>query len=265
MSPVDPNGFGESFRIETDESEGSRSINAAGELDSGSCDALLEAFEQAIAGPEQVQVSLDLRDVSFIDSSGMRTMIQIERIADERGIALFLVPPADEVTELLRTAGIVERMRVAAGVEPRQLGPEFFDRVDIELEREPRAPSLARAEIRGALQDHLDDADIATIVLLTSELVTNAVIHPKAPDAASMALRFWIYEGGVRVEVEDPGEGFDPGARASSSRHGGRGLFLVDRCAVTWGARRTEDERGRRFCVWFEFLGGDREPVAARG
>jgi anti-sigma regulatory factor (Ser/Thr protein kinase) len=203
--------------------------------------------------------------VSFIDSSGMRTMIQIERLASDRGIPLVLVPPPEEVTELLRTAGIADRMHVASGADPGRLGPDFSDRVDIELEREPHAPSLARAEIREALARRLKEDDIAIVVLLTSELVTNAVIHPNAPDDSNIALRFWVYEDGVRVEVEDPGDGFDPGSRSSSSRHGGRGLFLVDRCAMSWGARRSENERGRRFCVWFEFLGSDRESAAARG
>jgi anti-anti-sigma factor len=261
MNPPDPNGFGASFRIDTGESAGSRSIEAFGELDSGSCDKLLEAFERAVDGGPPVEVSLDLRRVSFIDSSGMRTMIQIERLANERGVPLVLVPPPGEVTELLRTAGIAERMNVpvaGAGL----LGPDFSDRVDLELEREPHAPSLARAEVREALAGRLDEDDISTVVLLTSELVTNAVIHPKAPDEANMALRFWVYDRGVRVEVEDPGDGFDPGKHSRSSRHGGRGLFLVDRCAMSWGARRSADERGPRFCVWFEFVGGDREGAA---
>jgi anti-anti-sigma factor len=262
MSPLDRNDFPVGFRIETSESAGSRSIESFGELDSGNCDELLEAFERAVSGGGPVEVSLDLRGVSFIDSSGMRTMIQIERIANERGIPLVLVPPPDQVTELLRTAGIAERMNVPASADAGLLGPDFSDRVDLELEREPYAPSLARAEVREALAGRLDEDDISTVVLLTSELVTNAVIHPKVPDKRNMALRFWVYDRGVRVEVEDPGNGFDPGNRRSSSRHGGRGLFLVDRCAMSWGARRTADERGPRFCVWFEFLGGGRAGAA---
>jgi anti-anti-sigma factor len=265
MSPLDRNDFPASFRIETSDSGNARSIEAFGELDSGCCDELLEAFERAVAGADLVEVSLDLRGVSFIDSSGMRTMIQIERLASERGIPLALVPPPEAVTELLRTAGIAEHMHVAPGTDSGQLGPDFSDRVDLELEREPHAPSRARAEIREALDGRLDEADIATVVLLTSELVTNAVIHPDAPDECNMALRFWVYDAGIRVEVEDPGDGFDPKNRASSSRRGGRGLLLVDRCAMNWGARRTEEERGRRFCVWFEFLGGDREGAALSG
>jgi anti-anti-sigma factor len=265
MSPLDPDGLGTSFRIETAASSGARSIEAFGELDSGSSGALLEAFERAVDGAGAVDVSLDLRGVSFIDSTGMRTMIQIERLAHERGIALMLVPPPDDVTELLRAAGIAEHMQVASDTDSGQLGPDFSDRVDLELEREPHAPSRARAEVREALDGRLDDADIATVVLLTSELVTNAVIHPDAPEDRNMALRLWVYDAGIRVEVEDPGDGFDPKNRSSSSRHGGRGLFLVERCALNWGARRTENEQGGRFCVWFEFLGDDRQGAAVSG
>ncbi len=265
MSPPDTDYFGASFRIETADSGNTRSIEAFGELDSGSSGELLEAFERAAAGGEAVEVSLDLRGVSFIDSTGMRTMIQIERLANERGIALVLVPPPEEVTELLRAAGIAEHMQVSSGTGSSRLGPDFSDRVDLELEREPHAPSRARAEVREALDGRLENADIATVVLLTSELVTNAVVHPDAPEASNMALRFWVYDGGIRVEVEDPGDGFDPENRTSSSRHGGRGLLLVERCAVSWGARHIEDDRGRRFCVWFEFLGSDREGAALSG
>ena len=265
MSPIEPNGSRARFRLETGASGDDRSIEAFGELDSGVCGELLEAFELAVAGGDPVEVSLDLRGVTFIDSSGMRTMIQIERLANELGIPLALVPPPDDVTELLRTAGIAERMHVAAGAEPGRLGPEFSDRVDLELAREPHAPSRARAEVREALDGRLEETDIATVVLLTSELVTNAVIHPKAPEESNLALRLWVYEDGIRVEVEDPGDGFDPANPSSSSPHGGRGLFLVDRCAMSWGARRTENDHGPRFCVWFEFLGGDRESAAMRG
>lgn len=263
MSAVEDAGFGERFAIESSASDGSRTIKVTGELDSGTCDALVEAFERAVADEDQAPLSLDLSDVAFIDSSGMRSMIQIERAAQDREIPLVLIPPPEDVTELLRTAGITDRMKLASGAGP--LGAEFLDRVDIELPREPMAPSRARTEIREALAGRLDDAEIATVVLLTSELVTNAVIHPEAAEGSTLELRIWVYRDGVKVEVEDPGKGFDPADRSSSSRHGGRGLFLVDRCSASWGARRAEDERGRRFCVWFEFMSGAPEPAAASG
>lgn len=253
------------FKVETDLSTRPVAIIAAGELDSGSCGSLTEAFEQVLAEHSGEPVSLDLQGVSFIDSSGMRSMIEMERTADERGIRLIVIPPPDQVTELLRTAGIAERMSLSEPAAGGGLGPGFLDRIDLELAREPAAPSRARAEIRAALEGRLEDSDIATVVLLTSELVTNAVVHPDAPETAPASLRIIIYEGGVRVEVQDPGNGFDPASPGAGSPHGGRGLVLVENCSASWGAQRTEGDGGAGFCVWFEFLAGQREAASATG
>jgi anti-sigma B factor antagonist len=262
MSAAD--GFARGFRVEETESDRSVTISVSGELDSGTCDALLEAFEQAIARDDLEELVLDLAGVSFIDSTGMRTIIEIERDLGERGARLVLVPPPDDVTALLQIAGIAERMNfVEAGAGA--LGPDFLDRVAIELEREPAAPSRARAEVREALAQHLDAADLSTVVLLTSELVTNAVVHPTRTVDATIGLEISVHEQGVRVEVEDSGEGFNPVApKPSPTQRGGRGLFLVDRCAASWGAGRDEREPGARFCVWFEFASGEREAAAAQ-
>ncbi len=253
------------FRIETAASAGTRSIKVFGELDSGTSEELLEAFERVVAERSEDALSLDLTEVSFIDSTGMRALIQIERIAADHGAALAVVPPPEDVTELLRTAGIAERMNLSSDTDHGPLGPEFINRINLELEREPYAPSRARAEVREALAGRLEDADIATVVLLTSELITNAVVHPKGAGDPLVGLRIGVYEGGVRVEVEDGGEGFDPAAPTVTSPHGGRGLFLVDRCSTSWGARPTDGEHGRRFCVWFEFVAGDQAAAAASG
>lgn len=253
------------FEVQTDLSSRPLAIIASGELDSGSCSSLTETFERILAEHPDEPVSLDLQRVSFIDSSGMRSMIEMERIAGERGIRLIVIPPPDQVTELLRTAGIAERMSLSEPAADAGLGPGFLDRVDLELAREPAAPSRARAEIRAALDGRFEDSDIATVVLLTSELVTNAVVHPDAPETAPASLRIIVYEGGVRVEVEDPGKGFDPASPVVSSPHGGRGLFLVESCAASWGAQRTEGEGSTGFCVWFEFLPGQREAASVTG
>lgn len=253
------------FGIRTARSTHTLTISVTGELDSGTCGELVETFERVLSEWEEgASVSLDLRAVSFIDSSGMRAMIQLERSAAERGVPLMLQPPPDEVTELLRTAGIAERMNIAAPTGGT-LGPDFLDRVEIDFPSEPMAPSLARGEVREALAGRLPDADIATVVLLTSELVTNAVIHGSAGDVGTVGLRISVHEDGVRVEVEDEGKGFDPASPTTSTPHGGRGLYLVDQCAARWGAREVDGPRGTRFLVWFEFTDGDREAAAVGG
>lgn len=257
-------GFAGGFRLETTESEHSVTIAASGELDSGTCGALLGALEGATARAGLGELVLDLAGVSFIDSTGMRTIIQVERDAAERGIRLAVVPPPDDVTELLRIAGIAGRISFTDAAA-RPVAPDFLDRVAIELEREPAAPSRARREVREALAEHLGDTDLATVVLLTSELVTNAVVHATPAADDKIGLEIAVHDQGVRVEVEDSGDGFNPTAPTPSvTQGGGRGLFLVDRCAASWGAGRDEDGSGGRFCVWFEFASGEPEPAGAQ-
>ena len=52
----------------------------------------------------------------------------------------------------------------------------------------------------------------------------------------------------VRVEVADPGQGFEPAPRDEAmTKPGGWGLYLVDRIADRWGVIRNRMNR-----VWFE-------------
>ena len=119
----------------------------------------------------------------------------------------------------------------------------------ISLEQSPHAPALARAAITG-FSDGSDIAPalLATLLLLVSEVVTNAVIHSRAPADAEIALSASLTDSGaVRIEVTDGGDGFTPVGRDPSSPGGGYGLYLVDRESVCWGVDRTGGTR-----VWFE-------------
>ena len=107
----------------------------------------------------------------------------------------------------------------------------------------PTAPRLARDE----LERHLPEAlalfrhDVA---LLTTELVTNAVLHAHSV----VDLDLYLYDDGVCVTVVDYGPG-TPEIRAPDERGGGYGLRLVDNVATRWGHERV-NPRGKR--VWFE-------------
>jgi anti-sigma regulatory factor (Ser/Thr protein kinase) len=99
----------------------------------------------------------------------------------------------------------------------------------------------------------LSESESEVVVLLTSELVTNAVVHPEHPEGASIGLRISADEGWVRVEVADSGQGFDPAELRPDERAvGGRGLLVVDRGAARWGISRDD-----RFSVWFELAEAD--------
>jgi anti-sigma regulatory factor (Ser/Thr protein kinase) len=120
--------------------------------------------------------------------------------------------------------------------------------LEIELEANPHAPAIARAAVNGfADRLELDRTTLATLALLVSEIVTNAVVHPDAEEGGKIALRALLSSGTLRVEVIDQGTGFTPAARDPAQIAGGYGLFLLDKQAARWGV-----ERCRGTSVWFE-------------
>ena len=228
-------------------------IEVRGELDSGTCEELMDAFRSLGAEPPKASLTLDLSRVSFIDSAGTRAVILIEREARERGINLAIAAPPGEVTELLRTAGVIEHFHLRPGTRGSGLDAStLLERVELELPRDPQSPARARAEVRELLAGH-DRTQVGDVVLLASEIVTNAVVHPDSASGAPIGLRIFTYEEGVRIEVDDDGQGFDVVARAEPEDERGRGLFLVDRFSSRWGTGHIRADRGRRFVVWFEF------------
>jgi anti-sigma regulatory factor (Ser/Thr protein kinase) len=208
----------------------------------------------------------------------MGAMILIEEQARRAGIQLTVIPPPEPVTELLRITGLADRLefRPAPGASPAlggSLHGEFIERVEFELAPVAEAPARARAELREGLEGRIEGAELATAILLTSELVTNAVIHASRLDDAPIKVRMAVFEDGVRVEVADSGQGFDPADLAVLAEapprelldpRGGRGLVLVDRCAARWGVQRQPRDLEMPFMVWFELeTPGDKEALSA--
>jgi anti-anti-sigma factor len=227
-------------------------IEVRGELDSGTSEELLKTFRSIVAENPDASITLDLSDVSFIDSAGTRTVILLQREARDRGVSATIAAPPTDVTELLRTAGVIDHFELRPSLRRGAVdASSLLERVELELPVDPQSPARARAEIRELMagRDHTQTADV---VLLASEIVTNSVVHPAARSSDGVNLRIFTYPEGIRVEVEDGGKGFDPAVPAAPRPERGRGLFLVDRFASRWGTEHVEDDRGPRFLVWFE-------------
>ena len=103
----------------------------------------------------------------------------------------------------------------------------------------PEAATRARRAVRslsGLIHpDHLDDLE-----LVASELVGNSVRYALtgSPDEA-IDLCIVASPGTVRLEVADPGPGFEPEvSKPSDLSQGGRGLFLVAALSHRWGVDR---------------------------
>lgn len=119
--------------------------------------------------------------------------------------------------------------------------------VQLEVGADPaevgRARRWARSRLAGSGIG--DDEPLAeTLILLISELVTNAVVHTGCP----AVLRMLFGGPGVRVEVADASDREPARRRAAGDDTGGRGLELVDGLADRWGWQR--EGAGKR--IWCE-------------
>lgn len=252
------------FRIETAEQGMQRSISVTGELDHCTCERLLDAFQQAIGGSAVSALVLDLRGLSFIDSAGLRTITGLELAARDADATLTVVPAPPAVMELLQLTGVGDRLTFEPRSGEAAPVPGFIERLIVEMPRDRAAPAHARNELRQVIAGRLSDPETATGLLLTSELVTNAVLHPKEDAAGPIELRITSFEDRVRVEVTDPGPGFDPAGIATVAEGtSGRGLLLVKALSTRWGIALPAASAKQRFSVWFELqLQGAANPVS---
>lgn len=84
---------------------------------------------------------------------------------------------------------------------------------------------------------------VDTATLLVSELVTNAILHARSD--VTVTVRRDTEQ--LRVAVSDTGEGLPQVRRATDTATTGRGLALVDACALAWGV----DPGSAGKSVWF--------------
>lgn len=136
-------------------------------------------------------------------------------------------------------------------------GPDVFssstartdpaDTLVFELAPGPTAGSAARRELlagNGTLPSSIRD----DVLLLVTELVTNAVRHSSAgPDGL---VRVELRRGTdiVRVAVSNEGTGFTASAPRERNEAEGWGLALIDRIADRWAVTPS----GSGTCAWFE-------------
>jgi anti-sigma regulatory factor (Ser/Thr protein kinase) len=120
----------------------------------------------------------------------------------------------------------------------------------------PECVSEARRFVAKAIGSGRRLADVA--VLLTSEIVTNAVVHSNSRCAGgTVILVITEMSGGVRVEVCDSGSELStPVVKGDVYASEGHGLLLVQALADQWGYVR--DETGTTVWFWLSLQAQDR-------
>lgn len=126
------------------------------------------------------------------------------------------------------------------------------DRLELQLLSTPHSPAVARRRLVERFGADLDSHALQDAQLLTSELVTNAVLHGRGPIELTMLLD----ETHLTVDVTDHGGGFERTARGPRALDavGGHGLNIVDALASRWGIQDGSSH------VWFELERHHRRP-----
>jgi anti-anti-sigma factor len=221
-------------------SAGDALISLTGELDLSGAGPLEEEIVRLVEADGIATVVLDLRELEFMDSSGLRMVALAARRLSAGDRSLVLVRGRDVVQRVFAITRMDQHLTFVD--DPDDVRPGGT--IDVELPSTPAAPARARGALDG-IEDRVSPERMRDVRLLVSELVTNAVRH-----AGGEAVRLVVALTGtlLRIEVHDPGKGFEVKPPPDDPlRASGWGLVLVEELADRWGI-----DHHPRTRVWFE-------------
>jgi anti-sigma regulatory factor (Ser/Thr protein kinase) len=117
----------------------------------------------------------------------------------------------------------------------------------LDFESTPEVVAVARRFVRDVLGAWHAEVDLDAVLLVTSELVTNAVLHARTEGSIRVIL-LGDRNPVVRIEVYDQNPRRPSIAECPADATSGRGLALVDSLANVWGMDNRPDGK----VVWAE-------------
>jgi serine/threonine-protein kinase RsbW len=142
--------------------------------------------------------------------------------------------------------GPCRRGRYTGTRRPRSGSRDVVDQPPRSLPASRQAPSEARRHVSEVCAGW-PASQLRVAQLLTTEIVTNAVVH----GSGEVVLRVAGGDHVLRVEVSDDGPGLPgPVSPTSPRQRGGRGLRILAAMATVWGVEPRDDGAGKT--VWFE-------------
>jgi anti-sigma regulatory factor (Ser/Thr protein kinase) len=124
----------------------------------------------------------------------------------------------------------------------------------VRLATGPAAAAEARRRVGDAIRSWQVPVDLDAALLLTSELVTNAVRHEAGQGPQAVVLAIACSRGRLRVDVHDTSRSLPTVAEvpADADAETGRGLLLVETLSDEWGFYRTPAGKAVYFTLAFE-------------
>lgn len=124
----------EPFAVEVQRRNHLTVVQPRGELDLATIETLRSTLDAAIAetlsaaldGMENARLVLDLRGLSFIDSTGLHLLIALDQRAQRDGFELSLLAPAPPIDRAIQLCGLDQALPFAASVDaaPADAGGE---------------------------------------------------------------------------------------------------------------------------------------------
>lgn len=99
-----------------DEPRGWHLVGAAGEIDIATAPTLEAALNAALDDGSE-RIAVDLSEVTFMDSTGLRSLISTQRRLEERGGSLAIVAPGGPARRLLEIAGVAGTLRLVESID----------------------------------------------------------------------------------------------------------------------------------------------------
>jgi anti-sigma B factor antagonist len=99
------------FRVEVRSQDQATVIAVSGELDLASSPALQEELDRVSSSDSQLLI-IDLRELDFMDSTGLSVLVRAHQRAEEQGRRLAMVKGPQQVQRLLSLTGVADRLTV---------------------------------------------------------------------------------------------------------------------------------------------------------
>jgi DNA-binding NarL/FixJ family response regulator len=208
--------------------------------------------EEAIALARRHEPDVVVLDLAMPVMDGLTALPALREAAPGVRVVILSGFPAHQMGPAAKDAGAVGYLEKGRSVST--LAADIHDlaavleRVEAVLERdlppEPRSASQARQALTTALISEVPDSALDTLVLLTSELVTNVVAHART----TCHLGVELFADVVRVSVSDEDARPLAPRAAGDDAESGRGLGLVEMLSSNWGVIT----RATGKTVWFE-------------
>jgi anti-sigma B factor antagonist len=97
------------FRLEVRREDHATLIAVSGELDLASSPALQEELDRVAASDSSLLI-IDLRELDFMDSTGLSVLVRAHQRAEEHGRRLAMVKGPQQVQRLLSLTGVADRL-----------------------------------------------------------------------------------------------------------------------------------------------------------